>query len=244
MRNMAHLESENIAIMHKALLHLVWSLLALGPVSIASAQGSWPPAGSGWPPPGGGGTNTGNKLPDSKHVDASGDPVNLEIGDNDPLGEALDELERVDPVAAGEIRTAHTNGAFGFYAIQPGQGVKGVSLSRAVLLVIEGRSRYELCGTLAHEWEHERRRHGYDDGTPDSGAAENAACGHTAAVTKQLQVMADLQLSWFWETGNLVITCAHIRDVEALCNSFHKECLDSGGTPAGDCAVPILQNCP
>ena len=226
-------------------------LTCIVPLVVIGALGAWVPQGGGWPPPGQGwpgpsqgGTNTGQFRPDPKFTDADGDPVNLEIGSGDKLGKAIAEIERFDPIAAGHIKAAHANGALGFYAIEGGQGQYGIARSTSILLVMEGRTVVEVAGSLYHEWQHERRLHGADDGVPNPPAVEDGPCSHVYAQHRHLELLASIQEYWQSVTGDLVVSCKELRRCYDLCNKYYDDCVDSGGSPEANCAVPILQNCP
>ncbi|MDP1859238.1 MAG: hypothetical protein Q8K82_11225 [Gemmatimonadaceae bacterium] len=180
-------------------------------------------------------------------MDSYGEPIPLDTDPSGPLGKALDELDRFDPVAAAEIRAAVEAGAYGVLVIAGGQGAVGAELGGGgICIVVEKRTTHEIATTLVHEWEHARRRAGYDDNVPNSPAEEIDPCSHTVAVARELQVLSDILTYYYLETGTYVVDCEEIKRAQSNCYTYTAECEAAGGTPAASCDTPFLDpaRCP
>lgn len=173
-------------------------------------------------------------------------PANLDPNSG-KFGAALDLLGRANPEFAAEIRQAHSDGTYGFIAILSSGGQLGWhsrSGGGTIALLLNGRNEFQVCGTLAHEWEHARRRGGAEGNPPTTSGEENDPCGHMAAVCRKVETLEDLADSYCLDEEDSPVPCSAYESAKKKCSDQYAKCEDSGGNPSCSCGYEICDCTP
>ncbi len=170
-------------------------------------------------PPLTGSLSTGGLIADEDYLDPNtGDPANLDPNSG-IYGDALDILASANPEYYGEISQAQQDGIYGFVAVLPGDGVAGQHRRGVIRLVLRGKTPIAVCGTIAHEWTHARRRGGAEGNPPTTSDEENSPCGHMNAYCAQLMAWEAIAEHACFDFEVAIIPCG-------LYDFYHRKCDD------------------